>query len=99
MIDAELTSLLLHTPITKERAQILLFEPYRLSVHPLEEGEPVAMGEIPVQPYLYLAMPRVSSVSILEELHEKVVACQSLAGRYAAWLESEESARHLNARQ
>ncbi len=93
MIDAELTNLLLHTPRTKERARVLLFEPYRLRVRPLEKGESVAEGELPVQPYLYLAMPRVKGVSILEhhpELQAEVSACQSLARQYLAWIDATE---------
>jgi uncharacterized protein len=88
MIDAELTSLLLHTERTKERAHILLFEPYRLRVRPLQKGESVAEGEMPVQPYLYLAMPRVNGVSILEqrsELKAEVAKCRALSQTYVAW--------------
>jgi uncharacterized protein len=89
MIDAELTNLLLHTPRTKERARVLLFEPYSLRVRPLKKGESTE-GEISVQPYLYLAMPRVNGVSILAhhpELQAEVSACQALAGQYLAWID------------
>jgi uncharacterized protein len=94
MIDAELISLLLHTAKTKERAHVLLFEPYRLRVRPLEKGETVADGEIPVQPYLYLAMPRVGGVSILEhrpELQTEIATCQALAGHYLTWIDTIET--------
>lgn len=90
LIDDELISLLLYTPKTRARMQALLFEPHRLRVRPLAEGETLSENELPVQPYLYLAMPRVNGASILEQvpaLLEKVKACQSLAGQYAVFIE------------
>jgi uncharacterized protein len=90
MIDDELISLLLNTPKTEARARVLLFEPHRLSVRPLAEGETLSENEIPVQPYLYLAMPRVNGISILElrpDLKADVANCKSLERTYVASIE------------
>jgi uncharacterized protein len=94
MIDDELVSLLLYTPKTRTRIQTLLFEPHRLRVRSLEESETLSENEIPVQPYLYLAMPRVNGTSILEhhpELKAEVAKCQSYAGQYVVWIDEREA--------
>jgi uncharacterized protein len=68
LIDDELTSLLLNTSKTRAQTQVLLFEPHRLRVRPLTEGETPFENEILVKPYLHLAMPRVNGASILRRL-------------------------------
>jgi uncharacterized protein len=94
LIDDELVSLLLHTPKTKARARVLLFEPHRLRVHPLAEGETLSEDEISVRPYLYLAMPRVNGISILEqhpELKAEVIERQSYTRLYTVWIDEIET--------